>query len=72
MKPFIPWLNAVEKEIKKLKKGSSRKLIQSGTPKRLWDDCLQLESYLRPNTANGIYKLDGDVPETVLSGDIQH
>ena len=41
---FTPWLNVAEREIKVLKKGSSRKLIKSGAPKRLWDDCLELES----------------------------
>ena len=43
---FIPWLNAAKREIKEPKKGSSRNLIKSGTPKRLWDACLELESYI--------------------------
>ena len=67
-KPFTPWLNAAKREIKELKKGSGRKLIKSGAPKRLWDDCLELESYIRSNTVHGIYKLDGEVPETIMSG----
>ena len=66
--PFTPWLNAAEREIKGLKKGSGRKLIKSGAPKRLWDDCLELESYIRSNIAHGTYKLDGEVPETIMSG----
>ena len=33
---------------KKLKKGFSRKLIKSGTPKRIWDDCLNLSPVLGP------------------------
>ena len=37
--PFTPQLNAAEIEIKKLKKGSGRKITKSSTPKRLWDDC---------------------------------
>ena len=65
---FTPWSNAAEREIKELKKGSSRKLIKSCTPRRLWDDCLELESYIRLNNAHGIYKLDGKVPETIMSG----
>ena len=65
---FIPWSNAAEREIKKLKNGSSRKLILSGTPKRLWDDCLELECYIRSNIAHGIYKLDREVLETIMSG----
>ena len=67
--PFTPWLNAAKREIKELKKGFGRKLIKVGTPKRLWDDCFQLESYVRSNTALGIYKLDGEVPEMIMSGE---
>ena len=68
IEPFIPWLNVAKRKIKELKKGSGTKLLKSGTPKRLWDDCLELESYIRSNTAHGIYKLDGEVPETIISG----
>ena len=50
-----------------MKKGSSRKLIKSGAAKRLLDDFLELESYVRSNTAHGIYELDGGVPETIIS-----
>ena len=39
------------KKIKELKKGSGRKLIKSGAQTRLWDDCLELEFYMRPNSA---------------------
>ena len=49
--PFTPWLNAAKREIKELKKGLGRKLIKSGTSKRLWDDCLELESHIRSNAA---------------------
>ena len=34
----------------------------------LWADCLELEVYIRSNTALKIYKLDGEVSETVMSG----
>ena len=54
MEPFTPWLKATEREIKELKIGSGRKLIKSGAPKRLLDDCLEHESYIRYNTALGI------------------
>ena len=33
--PFTPWSNEAEQEIKELKKGSGRKLTNSGTQKRL-------------------------------------
>ena len=45
--PFTPWSNAAEREKKELKQGYVRKLIKWGIPKRLWDDCLELESYVQ-------------------------
>ena len=63
---FIPWSKAAEREIKEMKQGSGRNMIKSRAPKRLWDDCLELESYIRLNTAHGISKLDGKVPETIM------
>ena len=59
-------LNAAKQEIE-VKKGFGRKMIKSRTSKILWDDCLELESYIRPNNAHSIYKLDGEVPETIMS-----
>ena len=68
MEPFTPWSHAAKRELYKLKKGSGRKLIKSGAPKRLWDDDLELDSYIRSNTAHCIYKLNGEVPETIMFG----
>ena len=56
---FSPCWNA-ERKMKELKKSSGRKLIKSGTSKRLWYD------YIRSTTAHGIYKLDGEVPEKIM------
>ena len=67
--PFITWLNAAKKEIKEINKGSGRKFIMFCTQKRLWDDCLELESNIRSNTTHDIYKLDGEVPEMITSGE---
>ena len=66
--PFTPWSNAAKREVKEQKKGSGRKLIKSGTPKILWDNCFELESYIRSNTTHGLCKLDGEVPEMIMSG----
>ena len=44
------------------------KLLSSRASKHLWDDCLELEVYIRSITAHEIYKLDGEVHETVISG----
>ena len=43
-------------------------MIARQVPKRLWDDCLEFESHIRSNTVNSVYKLNGEVPETVMSG----
>ena len=58
-----------EREIEELEKGTGCKLLRSGAPKHLWDDCLELEAYIRSNIAHEIYKLDGEVLETVMSGE---
>ena len=62
--PYTPWSNASEREIKELKNGAGHKLLISRAPKCLWYDCLELETYIRSNTAHEIYKLDEEVPKT--------
>ena len=44
-------------------------MVRSGAPKRLWDDCLEREAYVRSFTAHDIYRLNGQVPETLVSGE---
>ena len=54
----------------RVKKGVGRQLVRSAAPKRLWDDCLEREAYVRSLTArHDIYRLDGQVPETVVSSE---
>ena len=50
-------------------KGIDRQMVRSGAPKRLWDDCLEREAYVRSHTAHDIYRLNGQVPETLVSGE---
>ena len=64
LESYTPWSNAAEREIKKLKKEASCKLLRCTAPKHLWDDCLELEAYIRSNTAHEISKLDREVPKT--------
>jgi muconolactone delta-isomerase len=56
------WMNTAEKSI--------RELIATGTPKRLWDDRPDYRAYVCvyvcSNTA--LNDLDGQVPETVMTG----
>ena len=44
-------------------------MVRSGAPKHLWDHCLEREEYIRSHTANDIFSLNGQVPETVVSGE---
>eukprot|EP00804_Cyclotella_cryptica_P017310 CCRYP_020331-RA/>CCRYP_020331-RA protein AED:0.23 eAED:0.25 QI:0/-1/0/1/-1/1/1/0/484 len=67
--PYSPWSNSAEHEIRELKKGAARKLTRSGAPRRLWCFALEYEAYVRSHTAHDIYRLDGRVPETVVSGE---
>ena len=44
---YSPWSNA------------GCKLLRSRASKHLWDNCLELEAYIRSKTAHEIYQLDG-------------
>ena len=73
--PYFPCLNAAEVTIIETKKGSSRKVIKTGTPKCLWDHYLELEALIRSNTALDYHILDGEVPEMLMTrqaDDISH
>ncbi|KAI2505177.1 Reverse transcriptase (RNA-dependent DNA polymerase) [Fragilaria crotonensis] len=67
--PHSPWSNSAEAAIRELKKGVGRQMVRSKAPKRFWDDCLEREAYVRSFTAHDIYKLNGQVPETIVSGE---
>ena len=66
--PHSPWSNQAEAAIREQKKGVGRQMVRSRAPKRLWDQCLEREAYVRSLTAHDIYRLDGQVPETIVSG----
>ena len=51
-------------EICELKRGSGIKITKMKSPKVLWDDCLDLEAYIRSNTALDIFELDRMNPES--------
>jgi hypothetical protein len=65
--PYSPWQQAAEGCICELKRGSSRKMIKTRSPKCLWDHCLELEAYVRSCTSNDIYMTTGQV-ETIMNG----
>ena len=66
--PYSPWQNAAERNIKELKRGSARKQARKGSPKKLWDHSLELEALIRSHTALDHPDLDGQVPETIVTG----
>ena len=66
MKQLSPWSNDAEREVKELKKEAGHKLLWSRAPKHLWDNCLELKANIRSNTAHNIYKLEGEVPKTII------
>ena len=44
-------------------------MLKTKSPKKLWDDCMELEAYIRSNKAHDIYELQGEVPETLIFGE---
>jgi hypothetical protein len=66
--PYSPWQNAAESAIRELKRVAGRKMIESKCPRWLWDHCIELESMIRSSTALDSYELNGQVPETIVSG----
>ena len=44
-------------------------MVRAGATKNIWDDALEYEACVRYNTAHGIYILQGEVSETVMSGE---
>jgi hypothetical protein len=49
---YSPWQQAAEGCIRKLKRGVSRKMIETGSPRVLWDHCIELEAFIRSLTSN--------------------
>ena len=60
---------AAEGRISELKIGSGIKITIVKSPKVLWDDCLDLESYIRSNSYLDIFQLDGMTHETNILGE---
>jgi hypothetical protein len=76
-KPYSLWQQAVKGCIRKIKRGSLRKMISTDSPKPLWlwDHCLELEALVHSCMCNDIYMTAGQVPETIMTGsttDISH
>jgi hypothetical protein len=66
--PYSPWQNRAEGEIREVKRLAGRWMVKTKSPKRLWDYCVELASIVRSHTAHDNYKLNGQVPETIMMG----
>ena len=66
--PHTPWSNAAELAIREGKKHAGRIMVRQRVPRKLWDHCLELVGYIRSCTALDTFELDGQVPETIVSG----
>jgi hypothetical protein len=66
--PYSPWQQAAEGCIRELKCGVSRKMIKTGSPRVLWDHCIELEALIRSSTSNNVYMTNGKEPETIMTG----
>ena len=66
--PYSPWQQAAEGVIKEIKRSSLRKQVKMKSPYALWDHSIELEALIRSHTAHGYEELDGQVPETIMTG----
>ena len=48
---------------------AGRKMIKANSPKKLWDDCIELEMEIRSCTANNVFELKSEGPKTVMKGE---
>ena len=67
--PYFPCKNMAESTIRELKKGAGRKMIMSNSPKKLWNDCLELEMEIGSCTTKNVFEHKGEVPRTVMKGE---
>ena len=69
VEPYTQEHNRAELAIRELKRGYRRQMRRTNAPRVLWDLCLELQALIRSHTALDLYELDGDTPETNLTGD---
>jgi hypothetical protein len=67
--PHTQSSNMGEGAVRELKKGVGRQVLRYGCPKRLWDECIIREAYVRSHTSMEIYGLEGQVPESKVKGE---
>ena len=63
-----PWANRAEGAVRENKRAVRRAMKKSDCPAKLWDYCAELQAKIRCHTAHDIPTLNGQVPETVVTG----
>jgi hypothetical protein len=66
--PYSPWQNRAESEIREAKRLASKWTVKSQSPRQLWDHEIELTSIVQSHLALDMYKLNGQVPETIMLG----
>jgi hypothetical protein len=61
--------NMGEGGVCELKRGVGRQILRSGCPKRLWDDFIIREAYVRSHNSIDIFGLEGQVAESKIKVD---
>jgi hypothetical protein len=61
--------NMGEGDMREFKKGVGQKMLRYGCPKRLWDDCIIREAYVRSHTSLDLYDLEGQFHESKIKGE---
>ena len=65
---YLSFSNAAEAAIRELKKMIRRALNSSRSPKKLWDHCMELQSFVKSHTALDMWQLKGQIPQTLMTG----
>ena len=68
LEPYYSQSNGADMNIRELNCGSSCEMIKKQSPKKLWDNCLELESLISSHTSHDHFPLIGEVPETLMKG----
>ncbi len=42
-------------------------MIKTGSPRVLWDHCIELEALIRSLTSKTVYMTNGKLPETIMT-----
>ena len=66
--PYTPWSNASEGTIRETKRSGARTMQRTNCPKVFWDDCIEREAMIMSHTAHPLWELQGETPETVMTG----